>query len=250
MQANQSQANQSKVILITGASSGIGEATARHLAAAGHRVVLGARRTERLVQLAGDIRAAGGAADVVRLDVTSLDSMQDFVAFALERHAQVDVLVNNAGVMPLSKLDALKIDEWNQMIDVNIRGVLHGIAATLPHMQARRSGQVINIASIGAYAVSPTAAVYCATKFAVAAITEGLRQEVGGDIRVTLVSPGVVESELAESISDPLARETMREFRKGAIKPQAIALAIGFAIDQPADVEVSELIVRPTASLY
>lgn len=250
MQANQSQANQSKVILITGASSGIGEATARHLAAAGHRVVLGARRTERLVQLAGDIRAAGGAADVARLDVTSLDSMQDFVAFALERHAQVDVLVNNAGVMPLSKLDALKIDEWNQMIDVNIRGVLHGIAATLPHMQARRSGQVINIASIGAYAVSPTAAVYCATKFAVAAITEGLRQEVGGDIRVTLVSPGVVESELAESISDPLARETMREFRKGAIKPQAIARAIGFAIDQPADVDVSELIVRPTASLY
>ena len=250
MQANQSQANQSKVILITGASSGIGEATARHLAAAGHRVVLGARRTERLVQLAADIRAAGGAADVVRLDVTSLDSMQDFVAFALERHAQVDVLVNNAGVMPLSKLDALEIDEWNQMIDVNIRGVLHGIAATLPHMQARRSGQVINIASIGAYAVSPTAAVYCATKFAVAAITEGLRQEVGGDIRVTLVSPGVVESELAESISDPLARETMREFRKGAIKPQAIARAIGFAIDQPADVDVSELIVRPTASLY
>lgn len=250
MQANQSQANQSKVILITGASSGIGEATARHLAAAGHRVVLGARRTERLVQLAADIRAAGGAADVARLDVTSLDSMQDFVAFALERHAQVDVLVNNAGVMPLSKLDALKIDEWNQMIDVNIRGVLHGIAATLPHMQARRSGQVINIASIGAYAVSPTAAVYCATKFAVAAITEGLRQEVGGDIRVTLVSPGVVESELAESISDPLARETMREFRKGAIKPQAIARAIGFAIDQPADVDVSELIVRPTASLY
>jgi len=250
MQANQSQVNQSKVILITGASSGIGEATARHLAAAGHRVVLGARRTERLVQLAADIRAAGGAADVARLDVTSLDSMQDFVAFALERHTQVDVLVNNAGVMPLSKLDALEIDEWNQMIDVNIRGVLHGIAATLPHMQARRSGQVINIASIGAYAVSPTAAVYCATKFAVAAITEGLRQEVGGDIRVTLVSPGVVESELAESISDPLARETMREFRKGAIKPQAIARAIGFAIDQPADVDVSELIVRPTASLY
>jgi len=244
------QANRSKVILITGASSGIGEASARHLAAAGHRVVLGARRTERLVQLAAEIRAAGGSADVARLDVTSLESMQEFVAFALDCHGQVDVLVNNAGVMPLSTLDALKIDEWNQMIDVNIRGVLHGIAATLPHMQARRSGQVINIASIGAYTVSPTAAVYCATKFAVAAITEGLRQEVGGDIRVTLVSPGVVESELAESISDPLARDTMREFRKVAIKPEAIARAIGFAIEQPADVDVSELIVRPTASPY
>lgn len=244
------QAINSKVVLITGASSGIGEASARHLAAAGHRVVLGARRTDRLVQLAADIREAGGRADVHQLDVTSLDSMQEFIAFALDCHGQVDVLVNNAGVMPLSKLDALKIDEWNRMIDVNIRGVLHGIAATLPHMQARHSGQVINIASIGAYTVSPTAAVYCATKFAVAAITDGLRQEVGADIRVTLVSPGVVESELAESISDPLARDTMRDFRKVAIKPEAIARAIGFAIDQPADVDVSEIIVRPTASPY
>jgi len=240
----------SKVVLITGASSGIGEATARHLAALGHRVVLGARRTERLVALAADIREAGGKADVAQLDVTSLESMREFVDFAIERHGQVDVLINNAGVMPLSKLDALKIDEWNRMIDVNIRGVLHGIATVLPGMQARRSGQFINIASIGAYAVSPTAAVYCATKFAVAAITEGLRQEVGGDIRVTLVSPGVVESELADSISDPLARDAMRGFRKGAIKPEAIARAIAFAIEQPADVDVSEMIVRPTSSPY
>lgn len=241
---------QSKVILVTGASSGIGEATARHLAALGHRMVLGARRTERLVALAADIRAAGGVADIVRLDVTSLDSMRDFVDFALDRHGQVDVLVNNAGVMPLSKLDALKVDEWNRMIDVNIRGVLHGIASVLPHMQARRSGQVVNIASIGAYTVSPTAAVYCATKFAVAAITEGLRQEVGGDIRVTLVSPGVVESELVETISDGEARAVMRDFRRIAINPEAIARAIGFAVGQPADVDVSELVVRPTASPY
>jgi len=240
----------SKVVLITGASSGIGEATARFLAAQGHRVVLGARRTERLVALAGEIRAAGGTADVAQLDVTSMDSMQGFVDFAIDCHGQVDVLVNNAGVMPLSKLEERKIDEWNRMIDVNIRGVLHGIATVLPGMQARRSGQIINIASIGAYTVSPTAAVYCATKFAVAAITEGLRQEVGGDIRVTLISPGVVESELAESISDSGAREAMRDFRKVAIKPAAIARAIGFAIDQPADVDVSELIVRPTASPY
>ncbi|MEW7847280.1 SDR family oxidoreductase [Massilia aurea] len=240
----------SKVVLITGASSGIGEATARFLSAQGHRVILGARRTERLVTLAGEIRAAGGTADVAQLDVTSMDSMQAFVELALDCHGQVDVLINNAGVMPLSKLEERKIDEWNRMIDVNIRGVLHGIAAVLPGMQSRRSGQIINIASIGAYAVSPTAAVYCATKFAVAAITDGLRQEVGGDIRVTLVSPGVVESELAESISDAGAREAMRDFRKVAIKPDAIARAIGFAIDQPADVDVSELIVRPTASPY
>ena len=240
----------SRVVLITGASSGIGAATARHLAALGHRVVLGARRTERLVALAGELRAAGGKADVAQLDVTRLESMREFVDFAVERYGHIDVLVNNAGVMPLSKLEARKIDEWNRMIDVNIRGVLHGIACALPGMQRRRSGQFINIASIGAYTVSPTAAVYCATKFAVAAITEGLRQEVGGDIRVTLVSPGVVESELAESISDGLARDTMRAFRKVAIKPEAIARAIAFAIDQPADVDVSEMIVRPTASLY
>lgn len=240
----------SKVVLITGASSGIGEATARYLAAQGHRVVLGARRTDRLIALAAAIRDVGGKADVAQLDVTSMDSMTAFVDFALDCLGQVDVLVNNAGVMPLSKLEARKIDEWNRMIDVNIRGVLHGIAAVLPGMQAQRSGQVINIASIGAYAVSPTAAVYCATKFAVAAITEGLRQEVGGDIRVTLVSPGVVESDLAESISDSGARKAMRDFRKVAIKPEAIARAIGFAIDQPADVDVSELIVRPTASPY
>jgi NADP-dependent 3-hydroxy acid dehydrogenase YdfG len=240
----------SKVVLITGASSGIGEATARHLAAQGMRVILGARRTERLVALASEIRAAGGVAEVAQLDVTDLDSMRRFVDFAVDLHGRVDVLINNAGVMPLSKLEALKVDEWNQMLDVNVRGVLHGIASVLPLMQARRSGQIINIASIGAYSVSPTAAVYCATKFAVAAITEGLRQEVGSDIRVTLVSPGVVESELADTISDDLARDAMREFRRIAIKPEAIARAIHFAIDQPADVDVSEMIVRPTASPY
>lgn len=160
------------------------------------------------------------------------------------------MLLNNAGVMPLSMLEALKLDEWNRMIDVNIRGVLHGIAAALPVMQKQRSGQIINVASIGAYRVSPTAAVYCATKYAVRAISDGLRQEVGGDIRVTLVSPGVVESELAESISDEGARDAMREFRKVAISPSAIARAVAYAIEQPADVDVSELVVRPTASIH
>jgi len=239
-----------KVILITGASSGIGAATARQLASEGHRVILGARRTERLVEIVDAIRAAGGTADCCALDVASIDSMRDFVAFAEDVHGRVDVLVNNAGVMPLSTLDALKIDEWNQMIDVNIRGVLHGIAAVLPGMQARRAGQVINISSIGGHAVSPTAAVYCATKFAVGAISEGLRQEVGADIRVTVISPGVTTSDLAESISDPVAREAMRSFRKDAIPAEAIARAISFAVAQPADVDVSEIIVRPTASPY
>ncbi|MFC5460041.1 SDR family oxidoreductase [Massilia niabensis] len=239
-----------KVVLITGASSGIGEATARHLAARGMRLVLGARRTDRLEVLASRIQAEGGSAAVARLDVTRLDSMQEFVDLALRLHGRVDVIINNAGVMPLSKLEALKVNEWNQMIDVNVRGVLHGIAAALPVMQRQGSGQVINMASIGAYTVSPTAAVYCATKFAVAAISEGLRQEVGGDIRVTVVSPGVVESELAESISDPAGREEMRSFRKIAIKPDAVARAIAFAIEQPHEVDVSEIIVRPTASPY
>lgn len=239
-----------KVILITGASSGIGEATARLLAEQGAHVVLGARRTEHLEVLAAEINAAGGSALFRAVDVTCREDVQAFIDYAVAAYGRVDVLVNNAGVMPLSKLEALKVDEWDRMIDVNIRGVLHGIAAALPLMQARRSGQFINIASIGAYAVSPTAAVYCATKYAVRAISEGLRQEVGGDIRVTVIAPGVTESELAESISDEGGRAEMREFRKIAIPAMAIARAIAYAVEQPADVDVSELIVRPTASPY
>lgn len=239
-----------KIVLITGASSGIGEATARLLASEGHHVVLGARRKERLEILVGDIRANGGSAEFSALDVTDADDVQSFVLAAHKKHGRVDVLVNNAGVMPLSRLDALKLKEWDRMIDVNVRGVLYGIAAVLPLMQGQRSGQIINVASIGAYAVSPTAAVYCATKFAVAAISEGLRQEVGGDIRVTVVSPGVTESELAESISDEGGRAEMKEFRKVAIGADAIARTISFAMAQPADVDVSEIIVRPTASIH
>ncbi|MDX1724438.1 MAG: SDR family oxidoreductase [Pseudomonas sp.] len=241
---------QDKVILITGASSGIGEACARLLAEKGARLLLGARRTERLARLVGEIRTAGGSAEYRRLDVTSQADTQAFVDAALAQYGRVDVLINNAGVMPLSRLDALKVEEWNRMIDVNIRGVLHGIAAALPVMQRQRGGQFVNIASIGAYSVVPTGAVYCATKYAVRAISEGLRQEVGGDIRVTLVSPGVVESELADSISDAPSREAMKAFRKVAITPDAIARAIAYAVEQPADVDVSELIVRPTASPY
>jgi NADP-dependent 3-hydroxy acid dehydrogenase YdfG len=239
-----------KVIVITGASSGIGESTARLLASHGAKVVLGARRTDRLAIIAEEISAAGSKAQFRALDVTDQNNVQDFIDFAVTHFGRVDVLVNNAGVMPLSKLEAIKVNEWNRMIDVNIRGVLHGIAATLPLMQRQRSGQIINIASIGAYAVSPTAAVYCATKYAVRAISEGLRQEVGGDIRVTVIAPGVTESELAESISDEDGRAEMEAFRKIAIPADAIARAIAYAVGQPSEVDVSELIVRPTASPF
>lgn len=239
-----------KVVLITGASSGIGAATARHLAGSGARLMLGARRGDRLEQLVSEIREAGGEADFRELDVTDIESMQAFVAAARESYGCIDVIINNAGVMPLSKLEALKLDEWNRMIDVNIRGVLHGIAAALPVMQSQGSGQVINLSSIGGHSVVPAAAVYCATKFAVMAISEGLRQEVGGDIRVSVISPGVTESELADSITDVSAREAMKSFRAGAMPAEAIARAIAFAIAQPPDVDVSEIIVRPTASPY
>jgi len=238
---------QNKVVLITGASSGIGEAAARLIAAKGARVVLGARRTERLEKLVNEIRAEGGSASARALDVTDLNSMHAFVDFAKAQYGKVDVIINNAGVMPLSPLASLKVNEWNQMLDVNVRGVLHGIAAVLPSMEAQGSGQVINISSIGGLAVSPTAAVYCATKFAVRAISDGLRQETD-KIRVTVVCPGVVESELADTISDEVAREEMKAFRRVALGADAIARALAYAIEQPDDVDVSEIVVRPTAS--
>lgn len=238
--------NTTKTILITGASSGIGEATARHLAALGHRVVLGARRTDRLEKLVAEIKATGGSAEYKSLDVTHLEDMQAFVAFAQEKFGPVDVIINNAGVMPLSPLHELKVEEWNRMIDVNIRGVLHGIAAVLPDMQARKSGHIINLSSIGGHQVWPTCAVYCGTKFAVRAISEGLRLE-NKDVRVTIISPGVVESELADTISDPDTRAAMHEFRKVALTPDAIARAMAYVISQPADVDVNEIIIRPTA---
>lgn len=241
------QERQSKVVLITGASSGIGEAAARLLAAQGHRVYVGARRTDRLETLVQEIRAKGGTAAFRALDVTSAEDMQAFVRGAEAAFGQVDVIVNNAGVMPLSPLSSLKVNEWDRMIDVNIRGVLHGIAAVLPGMERQGHGQVINVSSIGGLSVSPTAAVYCATKFAVRAISDGLRQETS-KIRVTVVCPGVVESELADTITDDTARVAMQSFRRVALHPDAIARAIAYAIEQPDDVDVSEVVVRPTAS--
>ncbi len=238
---------QDKVILITGASSGIGEATARVLAGHGARVVLGARRVDRLQQLVEEISASGGKAIARALDVTSREDVQAFADHALKAFGRIDVIINNAGVMPLSPLAALKVDEWDRMIDVNIRGVLHGIAAVLPAMQRQGSGHVISISSIGGLYVVPTAAVYCATKYAVRAISDGLRQE-HDNIRVTCVYPGVVESELADTITDATAAEAMRAFRKVALKPEAIANAIAHAVGQPADVDTTDIVVRPVAS--
>ncbi|EGG37022.1 SDR family oxidoreductase [Paenibacillus sp. HGF5] len=238
-----------KVVAITGASSGIGEAAARLLAQHGAHVVLGARRTDRLETLAAALNREGGSAVYQSLNVVHLDQMESFIDLAVSRFGRVDVILNNAGIMPLSPLEALKVDEWNRMIDVNVRGVLHGIAAGLPVMQKQGFGQFINIASIGAYEVSPTAAVYCATKHAVRAISEGLRQEVGSSgIRVTQISPGVTESELADGISDGTARQVMKEYRRISIPAISIAQAIVYAIEQPPEVDVNEIIIRPTAS--
>lgn len=238
-----------KVVLITGASSGIGTGIARELAAAGARLLLGARRTDRLEALAQELRAAGGRVEVRRLDVTDRADVAAFADTALDAWGRIDVMVNNAGVMPLSPMASLKLDEWERMVDVNIKGVLWGIAAVLPAMLRQGQGQIVNIASIGALSVSPTAAVYCATKYAVRAISDGLRQE-NTALRVTCVHPGVVESELAGTITDPAAAALMRDYRSIALQPDAIARAVRFAIEQPGDVDVNEIVVRPTAAAH
>jgi NADP-dependent 3-hydroxy acid dehydrogenase YdfG len=214
--------------------------SARRSTLKGVRVVIGARRLDRLEALSRDIRAGGGTVEFQSLDVTDMADMARFAEFALEHFGRIDVLSPTA---------ALKIDEWNRMIDVNIRGVLHGIAAVLPVMNAQGSGQIINVSFIGGLSVSPTAAVYCATKYAVRAISDGLRQE-NDRIRVTCVYPGVVEAELADSITDPMAAERMVAWRRIALKPSAIACSILHVIGQPADVDTNEIVVRPTASAH
>jgi NADP-dependent 3-hydroxy acid dehydrogenase YdfG len=241
---------QGKVVAITGASSGIGEATALRLAEHGARLVLGARRTDRLENLAAKIRERGGEAVVQPLDVTRRDQAEALVRRTVDSYGRLDVLVNNAGVMPLSRMTDLKVDEWERMVDVNIKGVLFGIAAALPVMQAQGSGQIVNVSSVAGRQVYPLAAVYCASKFAVHAISEGLRQE-SGFLRVTVIAPGATASELTSTISDPAMKQEVDEvFRKDVIPADAIARAIAFAIGQPADVDVNELVVRPTAQAY
>jgi NADP-dependent 3-hydroxy acid dehydrogenase YdfG len=233
-----------KTILITGASSGIGEATVRELAGTRARLFIGARRTDRLEALATEL---GGDVAWRALDVTDAADFQAFADAAVERFGRIDALVNNAGVMPLSALAAGKLDEWDRMIDVNVRGVLYGIAAVLPRFMAQGSGHVVNVASVAAHMVMPTAAVYCATKHAVRAITEGLRQE-HDEGRTTLISPGVVATELGHDISVPEIADGLRTWREKSLTPDAIARAIRFALEQPDGVDVNEIIVRPTAA--
>lgn len=235
---------ENKVIAITGASSGIGEATAKLLAENGAKVVLGARRTDKLEKLVEEIHASGGTAEFKAVDVTVREDVKGFIHFAKDKFGRVDVIFNNAGVMPLSPMNTLKVEEWDNMIDVNIRGVLNGIVAGLPIMEAQGGGQFINTASIGAHVVVPTAAVYCATKYAVWALSEGLRQE-SKNIRVTTISPGVVETELGSDITDESAKGMLQELRQTALASDAIARAVLYAVSQPDDVDVNEVIVRP-----
>ncbi|NER85359.1 MAG: SDR family oxidoreductase, partial [Leptolyngbya sp. SIO1D8] len=210
---------------------------------------LGARRPQKLEAIVEDIRAKGGTAEFKALDVTHRDDMTAFIHFAKDQFGRVDVVFNNAGVMPLSPMNALKVEEWDTMIDVNIRGVLNGIAAGLPIMEMQGSGQFINTASIGAHMVVPTGAVYCATKYAVWAISECLRQE-SQNIRVTTLSPGVVETELGSDITDESGKGALKDFRKISLTPDAIARAVLYTISQPDDVDINEVIVRPTASAF
>lgn len=233
-----------KTILVTGASSGIGEAAVRELAATGARLFIGARRTERLQALAEEL---GNNVAWHELDVADAASFDAFVDAAQARFGRVDVLVNNAGVMPLSPLAALKRDEWKRMIDVNIHGVLNGIASVLPRFVAQGHGHVVNVASVGAHIVLPTAAVYCGTKHAVWAITEGLRQE-HDEVRATIISPGVVATELGHDITDPQVAAALKDWRQKSLTPDAIGRAIRYAVEQPDGVDVNEVIVRPVAA--
>ncbi len=236
-----------KVVIITGASSGIGEAIARRLATSGAKVVLGARRVERLKSLVKTIEAGGGKAIAITTDVTKSEDLENLVQMAVGTYGQVDVLVNNAGLMPLSPLEARRIDEWDRMIDVNIKGVLYGIAAVLPRMKAQLSGHIINISSVAGHVVFPSASVYCGTKFAVKAITEGLRQEAKPYLRSTNISPGAVESELMNHIAHEATVEATAGLKALRIPADSIARAVAFAIEQPMEVDVNEIIVRPTA---
>ena len=233
---------QDKVVFVTGASSGIGRAIAQRLAGDGHRVVAAARRADRLQELAqGSERI-----EACELDVTDLEATRAAVAATVEKHGRLDVFVANAGVMPLSRLDAGLVEQWEQMIDVNVRALLYGIHSALPVFTDQGSGHFVTTASVGSHQVTPTAAVYCGTKYAAWAITEGLRLESPPGIRVTTVTPGVVESELAHSITDSVAQGAMADYRRNAISPVAIADVVGYAVSQPADVDVNEIVVRPT----
>lgn len=236
-----------KSIIITGASSGIGEATARMLAERGAKLMLAARREERLDKLVAEIEAAGGTASYQTVDVTVKSQVDALAQATLNQYGKIDVLINNAGIMPLSRLDRLRVEEWERTIDINIKGVLYGIAAVLPHMQKTQSGHIINLSSVAGHRVFPGAAVYCGTKYAVRAISEGLRQEVGDHIRCTIISPGAVATELTNSIGDPEASQNIDQLYQIAIAPDAVAQAIVYALEQPQEVDINEILLRPTA---
>lgn len=241
---------QDKVIIITGASSGIGEATAKELASQGGKIVIAARREERLEKLMNEIIASGGEAVYKVTDITSEKEMEELAKFTLGTYGKIDVLVNNAGVMPLSPFHEMKIKEWESMIDVNIKGVLYGVAAVLPHMRGRAEGHIINISSIAGFLVFPASSVYSGTKFAVRAITEGIRiEEAQNNIRTTIICPGSIDTELASTISGNDLKAAIDDAMKIAIHPSSIARGIAFAINQPSDVAINEMVIRPTVQV-
>jgi NADP-dependent 3-hydroxy acid dehydrogenase YdfG len=238
-----------KIIVITGASSGLGEATARLLSVEGATVVLAARRADRIKELADELERQGGKALAVTTDVTDCQQVKALVDKAVKTYGQIDVMLNNAGLMPLAPLEDLKVDEWDQMIDVNIKGMLYGIAAALPHMKQQKSGHFINVSSVYGHKLGPDATVYCATKHAVRALSEGLRQEVKPyNIRTTVISPGAVVTELLEHISDKKIQSETKDFvEKIAVPAETFARMVAFAINEPDDVDVNEILFRPTA---
>ena len=237
---------QNKVVIITGASSGLGEATARRLAKNGAKLMLAARREDRLQELVSQIEKNGGTAKYQITDVTNRDEVEALAKATQEAYGSIDVLVNNAGLMPLSPLAATKVDEWEKMVDVNIKGVLFAIAAVMPIMQSQKSGHIINISSVAGHKVFAGGAVYCATKFAVKAISEGIRLESDGTIRSTNISPGAVDTELTETISHDETAKNVEQLYSVAIDADAIARAITYAIEQPQNVDINEMIIRPT----
>jgi len=238
-----------KVVVITGASSGVGESTARLLAASGAKVALGARRKDRIDALVREITVKGGSALGFKTDVTKREEVEALVKGAVDRYGRIDAIVNNSGIMPIAPMAALKVEEWDRMINVHIKGLLYGVAAVLPIMQEQRLGHIINIASVAGFKVfAPGGTVYSATKFAVRALTEGLRMELKADnIRCTVISPAAIATELPESSSEEATKKNLREFYKIAIPADSIARAIAYAIEQPADVEIGEVVIRPTA---
>jgi NADP-dependent 3-hydroxy acid dehydrogenase YdfG len=236
-----------KIVVITGASSGLGAETARHLVREGAKVVLGARRIDRLEALADELGLGDEA--VVKTDVTDRAQVEALVDQAVKTHGRIDVMLNNAGLMPHSPLERLKVDEWDRMIDVNIKGVLYGIAAALPHMKEQKSGHIINVSSVAGHKVRPAGVVYSATKHAVRVISEGLRQEVKSyNIRTTILSPGAVATELPDSISEPDVAKGIRDFYdQYAIPADSFARCVLFAMSQPEDVDINEILFRPTS---